>query len=98
VADDGAACEAALDELYDVDPSEFTATRTRLAAALRASDPDAAKAVKAARRPTTAAWAMNRVSRDQPELVDGYLDRSAELRDAQAGALDGGREALRDAT
>jgi hypothetical protein len=98
VADDGAALEAALDELYDVDPSEFTSTRTRLAAALRGSDPDAAKAVKAARRPTTAAWAMNRVSRDDPGLVTGYLDRSAELRDAQAGALDGGREALRDAT
>jgi hypothetical protein len=98
VVDDGAAAEAALDELYDVDPSEFTATRTRLAAALRAADPDAAKVVKAARRPTTAAWAMNRVSRDDPGLVHGYLDRSAELRDAQAGALEGGREALRDAT
>jgi hypothetical protein len=98
VADDGAALEAALDELYDVDPSEFTATRTRLAAELRPSDPGGAKVLKAARRPTTAAWAMNRVSRDDPGLVTGYLDRSADLRAAQAGALDGGREALRDAT
>jgi hypothetical protein len=98
VADDGADLEAALDALYDVDPSEFTATRTRLATELRASDPGGAKAVKAARRPTTAAWAMNRVSRDDPALVTGYLDRSAELRDAQGGALEGGREALRDAT
>jgi hypothetical protein len=98
VADDGAALEAALDELYDVEPPEFTATRTRLAAALRASDPDGAKTVKAARRPTTAAWAMNRVSRDDPGLVAAYLDRSSALRDAQAGAVDGGRDALREAT
>jgi hypothetical protein len=98
VADDGATLDAALDELYDVDPSEFTATRTRLAGELRGSDPDAAKAVKAARRPTTAAWAMNRVSRDDPELVTGYLDRSAELRDAQGGGPEADRAVLRDAT
>ena len=98
MADDGEALEAALDALYDVDPSEFTATRARLATELRASDPGGAKVVKAARRPTTAAWAMNRVSRDDPALVTGYLERSVELRDAQGGALEGGREALRDAT
>lgn len=90
--------EAALDELYDVDPADFMATRTRLAAALRSVDAGAARAVKVARRPTTAAWAMNRVSRDQPDLVAAFLDRSRELHEAQVGAVEGGRDAVRDAT
>jgi hypothetical protein len=96
-ADDPMSLEAALDELYGVDPDEFVATRKRLAGELRsAADKDAVKAVQGARRPTTAAWALNRLSRDEPELVEELLERSRDLRRAQTGA--GGRDAMREAT
>jgi hypothetical protein len=96
-ADGAMALEAALDELYGVDPDEFVATRKRLAGELRAAgDKDAVKAVQAARRPTTAAWALNRLSRDEPALVEELLERSRDLQSAQSGR--GGREAMRDAT
>jgi len=57
----------ALDELYEVKPEEFTALRTKLAAAAKQrGDGDVAKQITAARRPTTAAWVVNRlVIRDQ---------------------------------
>ena len=91
--------DAALDELYGVDPADFVDTRKRLAADLRAAgDKDAAKSVQAARRPTTAAWALNQLRRTDPDLVDAFLDRSRELQAAQTGALAGGRETMRDAT
>src|SRR4249920_711134 len=93
------ALEAALDELYGVDPSEFVAERKRLAADLRtAGEKDAAKTLQAARRPTTAAWALNQLSRHEPALVESFLEAGRELQAAQMGARAGGREAIRDAT
>jgi hypothetical protein len=95
----GAAVDAALDELYAVDPGSFVEVRTRLAAELRgAGDSAGAKSVLSARRPTTAAWALNQLSREAPALVDAFLERSRELDRAQAGELAGGREAIRTAT
>ena len=91
--------EAALDELYGVEPDEFVATRKRLAADLRGAEAkDAAKTVLAARRPTTAAWALNQLSRRQPELVESLLDLSRELEAAQTRARAGDRDAMREAT
>jgi hypothetical protein len=93
------AIEAALDELYRVDPAQFVETRKRLAADLRgAGEKDAAKALLAARRPTVAAWALNQLSRRRPEIVAELLARSRELEAAQVGALTGSREGMRDAT
>lgn len=93
------ALEAALDELYGADPSEFVAARKRLAADLRtAGEKDAAKTLQSARRPTTAAWALNQLSRHEPELVESFLEAGRELQATQMGARDGGREAMRDAT
>lgn len=93
------ALEAALDELYGVDPSEFVAARKRLAAGLRtAGEKDAAKTLQAARRPTTAAWALNQLSRLGPALVESFLDAGRELQATQMGARAGGREAMREAT
>ncbi len=90
--------EAALDELYGAELSEFVATRKRLAGELRAAgDKDAAKALVAARRPTTAVWALNQMSRREPGLVESLLERSRELHDAQTRAA-GGREEIRDVT
>jgi hypothetical protein len=76
--------DAALDELYGVDPSEFVAARKRLSASLRsAGEKDAAKELLAARRPSTSAWALNQVARRQPELVENLLDASRALFAAQ---------------
>jgi hypothetical protein len=76
--------DAALDELYGVDPSEFVAARKRLSASLRsAGDKDAAKELLAARRPSTSAWALNQVARRRPELVENLLDASRALFAAQ---------------
>ncbi len=89
--------EAALDELYGADPSEFVALRKRLAGEIRATgEKDGAKAVLAARRPTTAAWALNQVGRRDPTLVEALLDASRDLHTAQTGS--GGRDAMRSAT
>lgn len=89
---------AALDELYGSDPGEFVAARKRLAADLRtAGEKDAAKELLAARRPSTAAWALNQVARRQPDVVEALLDRSSELQAAQTRAISGKPEALRDA-
>lgn len=91
--------DGALDELYGVDPSDFVATRKRLAGELRsAGEKDAAKSLQEARRPTTAAWALNQLSRRDPELVESFLDRSRDLHAVQVGTRAGGREEMRDAT
>jgi hypothetical protein len=98
VADDDA-LDAALDELYGVDPSEFVAVRKQLATRLRgAGHPDAAKVLQGARRPTKAASIVNQLARRRPDLVEALLDRSRELRAAQTRAISGRPDALRDAT
>jgi hypothetical protein len=80
-----------LDELYEVTPEEFTALRTKLAAAAKQSgDVDTAKQISAARKPTTAAWVVNRLAlrdRDIRTRLAGFGER---LKDAHA-AMDGDR-------
>jgi hypothetical protein len=91
--------DAALDELYGVSPGEFVATRTALAKQLRADgDAAAAKELGAARRPTTAAWALNRLARERPDLVDDLIERSTALRAAQSRATTGTADELRHAS
>ena len=52
-----------LDELYEVKPEEFTALRTKLAAAAKQrGDVETAKQIAAARKPTAAAWVVNRLA------------------------------------
>jgi hypothetical protein len=80
-----------LDELYEVKQDEFTALRTKLAAAAKQrGDADTAKQISAARKPTTAAWVVNRLAlRDQDvrARLGGLGER---LKDAHA-AMDGDR-------
>jgi hypothetical protein len=91
--------EEALDEVYGVEPGDFVPARKRLAAELRAAGHTAAaKSLLGARRPTTAAWALNQLSRRDPGLVQALLDRSRELEAAQVGEGTGGREGIREAT
>lgn len=65
-------------ELYALPPAEFTAARNARAAA---SDPALAREVKALRRPSVAAWAVNLLARDG--RLAGALELAAALREAQ---------------
>ena len=82
---EGAALAAATAELYAVAPDEFVATRTRLVQAARAGgDAALAEEVGRLRRPTVAAWAVNRTVRERPQEVDRLRDVGRRLRAAQA--------------
>src|SRR6202171_272226 len=80
-----------LDELYEVKQDEFTALRTKLAAAAKQrGDTDSAKQISAARKPTTAAWVVNRLAlrdRDIRTRLSGLGER---LKGAHS-AMDGDR-------
>ena len=98
MAEQPAGLEEALDQLYGSDPSEFVSVRKHLASELKAGgDKAAAKALANARRPSTAAWALNQVARRHPELVEALLERSRDLISEQTGPARGDRERLRDA-
>lgn len=65
--------EEAAFELYALEPSRFTAERSRRAGQARSSGaPDAARAISGLRRPTTAAWLIN-------QLVRGAQDAQAQI-------------------
>lgn len=73
-----------LDQLYDATPEEFTALRTELAAAARKrGDSAAAKQISTARKPTTAAWVVNRLV-NVPKAVARLRDLGSRLRAAHA--------------
>ena len=73
-------------ELYALPPEEFTAARDATARQAKADgDPAAAKALKALRRPSAAAWLVNRLARDQAELLGQLLELGPALAAAQAG-------------
>jgi hypothetical protein len=87
---------SAAEELYALDPDDFTERRGELAArARRDGDAVAAKAIGALRRPTKAAAILNRLAREEPDTVAGLAELGAGLRRAQR-ALDGAR--LRELT
>ncbi|OBI42174.1 hypothetical protein [Mycobacterium colombiense] len=79
-----------LDSLYEVPPKEFTAERTRLAAAAKQrGDTTAAKRIAAANKPTTAAWIVNRLALRHADTRQRLADLGERLRAAHA-AMDGG--------
>ncbi|MDM4139373.1 MULTISPECIES: hypothetical protein [Mycobacterium] len=85
-----------LDSLYEVAPTEFTAQRTKLAAAAKQrGDTAAAKRISAANKPTTAAWIVNRLALRHTDTRRRLADLGARLRAAHA-AMDGGQ--IRDLT
>jgi hypothetical protein len=80
-----------LDELYWVKPEDFTTLRTSLAAAAKQrGDAPAAKRISAARKPTTAAWLVNRLVRSDEEAKERLAELGERLRTAHA-AMDGNR-------
>jgi hypothetical protein len=88
-----------VDRLFSLPLEEFIAERGALARRLRdAGDRDVAAAVGKLPKPSLAAWAINQLSREEPELTHELLRAGAALREAQARALAGENgEALRDA-
>src|SRR4051794_20334785 len=69
--------------LYGLPLDQFTAERNALAAELRSVD------VKALRKPSRAAWAVNQLVRSEPELVDALMGAGGELRQAHRQAASG---------
>ncbi len=74
-----------LDELFRVKPEEFTALRTRLAgAAKQRGDAGTAKQISATRKPTTAAWIVNRLALRNTDARQALTDLGERLRAAHA--------------
>ena len=78
------------DELFGLAPEDFVAARDDLARRLRREgDADAAKRVKALRRPPLSAWAVNRLARERPSALEPLLAAGQRLRAAHQAALAG---------
>jgi len=76
--------DEAVNQLYGLAPNEFLDTRRQLVkAAKSAGEPDLAKAIGALRKPTAAAWAVNQLTRRQPDEIERLLALAASLHDAQ---------------
>lgn len=78
-----------LDELYAAKPEGFTALRSKLTdAANQRGDASTAKAISAARKPTTAAWIVNQLVQ-QDKTTRQRLSRLGDRLRAAHGAMDG---------
>jgi len=78
------AIEEIADQLYGLPPGEFTRTRDEAAGELRkAGQREEAERVKALRKPTAAAAAVNRLVRERRSEVERFLQAATALRDAQ---------------
>ncbi len=72
------------DDLYGLDPADFTAARDERARQARAEgEKDLVDAIKKLRRPTVSASLVNRLVREAADQVDGLLDLGQSLREAQ---------------
>ncbi len=78
------AIDEVADRLYGLPPEEFTRARDEAVRALKADGraEDAAE-VKALRKPTAAAAAVNRLVREHRADIDRFLQANSSLRDAQ---------------
>ena len=80
-------------DLYILPLGEFTAARDALAERLKAEgDTDEAERVAKLRKPSVAAWALNRAAQSHPELVSRLVDSHKMLRQA------GSRQAVEQAS
>ncbi len=76
--------EEIIDRLYGLPLAEFTSARNESARELRTTGQrDASQRVKALRKPTAAAGAVNALVRDHREEVEQFLRAATMLRDAQ---------------
>lgn len=72
------------DELYAAPPAAFTPGRDAAAKQAAADDKDLGKRVKALKKPSVAAWAVNLLVRREAEQIDQVLAVGASLREAAA--------------
>ena len=85
--------DGALDRIFDSSLEEFTRVRNELAKELSDSgDKEAAARVKALKKPSVSAWAINRITRDHPDEMRELVA----MHDRVAGAS--GSKELRAAT
>jgi hypothetical protein len=76
------------DHLYDLPLDEFTRARDQTAKKLKdAGDEDRARAVKALKKPTVAAWAANQVARRHSDDVGELLALRDRMNDATGASL-----------
>jgi hypothetical protein len=79
------------DELYALPLQDFTKARDEHARRLRKEGSrEHAEAVKALRKPTVPAWALNQVARRRPDDVRELLATGTRMREAQEALLAGG--------
>jgi len=92
--------EAEIDRLYGVPLDEFVAQRDQLAKQLnRDGEREAGAQVKALRKPTVGAWALNQALRRRRAEKEALLATAERLHEAQESLLSGGDPAdLREAT
>src|SRR4051794_26711608 len=92
--------EERIDALYAGPLEEFIAARDALAKELRAhKDKDGAATVKALRKPTVAAWAVNQIVHRSGDDVRALVDIGDDLRAAHEALLEGhGDGGVREAT
>ena len=87
---DSSDTERRVDRLYTLPLEEFTPARNELAKELRsAGDREAAERVKALRKPSRSAWAINRLRSEDGAVLRAALKAGQQLRAAQSGALSG---------
>lgn len=86
---DSRSLQDAIERLYASSFADFIRVRDALAKELRsAGKRDAALMVKGLRKPSRAAWALNRVAHVQPDTLVALAKAVAEIVDAHAGAGD----------
>jgi hypothetical protein len=87
----GTKIEQAIEALYAAPSGEFVKRRDALARDLRKDgDREAADRVKALRKPTVAAWAVNGLARKEKMRLRGLLTAGERLREAHEEALSEG--------
>jgi chromosome segregation ATPase len=75
--------EDVVEELLALPPERFTEARNEAAKRLRAEGRrDAADAVKRLPRPSVSLWALNRLAREQPSVVEAFAEAADRLRQA----------------
>jgi hypothetical protein len=83
--------EADVDRLYTLPLDDFVTGREELARGLREQgDRERAKEIKALRKPTVAAWAVNQLARREKMSLRSLLTAGERLRAAQQELLEGG--------
>ncbi len=95
VGEKGNGVDERLDKLYREHPDRFVASRNQLAKELRTGgNRDEADRIRRLRRPSVAAWLINRMALSSPRPLEEFAQASRRLEEAQRRALDGDDDAV----